>query len=188
MRHILLSIVLFSSTSVFAFGLPELFPAADGGGVSGGGGFFIKPHPADGYADLDAKNVVKKAFQYIYDISEKYEENGARSKSPDVLNKFLSNVNLHGILERVKPLVYEAGPCLNKYYENVDGSLYSFKPNTICVSAFSLKQKVAEKDMFPQSVGILIHEYSEVLGMTDEEANSLQTIIIDEVRASQKNN
>ncbi|MCB9073253.1 MAG: hypothetical protein H6623_06495 [Bdellovibrionaceae bacterium] len=169
-----LGIVLFSLSAQAKLG--SLFPAIDGG-ISGGGGFFISPKAPNGQnsSGLTGQQVVKKAYKYIYNLSEAHERSQPiMIEVTPTLNKFLESPNLHSALEKIKPLAYEKGSCLNQNYEAVDGSTYSFKPGTVCISAFNLQYNVAASERLPQAVALLVHEYAEVIGLTEDEAVHLQ--------------
>jgi hypothetical protein len=159
-----------------------LFPTADGG-ASGGGGFFLQSQPDATPAPIaHPEAIVNKAYGYILSIAESGERGMHFKDAPAVLAKFLANSELGETLEVIKPLGHASGPCLNKYHEEVDGSIYSFAPNTVCISTFNLAEKVAAQDQFPQTAGILVHEYAEVMGHTEPEAIQLQTLMIDYIR------
>jgi hypothetical protein len=159
-----------------------LFPTADGG-ASGGGGFFIQTQPETNPTPITHPEIiVNKAYGYILSIAEAAERGTRFKDAPPALAHFMANSQLGEILEEVKPLGHTSGPCLNKYHEEVDGSIYSFAPNTVCVSTYNLAEKVATHDQFPQTAGILIHEYAEVMGHTEVEAIQLQTLMIEYLR------
>jgi hypothetical protein len=162
---------------------PPLYPA---GGVSGGGGFFYKPYsPKEFEHEIDGEALFLNAFDSLKKIAANFSEKN-KSELPEDVKAFLSNKDLFAHLKSIEPVVHSVGACFDENYQEVDGSLYSFVPHTICLSSFNLIRKVDEEDMTPQVYGILFHEYSELIGYTEKQAVKLQESIIRHLRKTEK--
>lgn len=179
--HLLISLcafILFVSHSSFA------------GGVSGGGGNVINPIPPDSGCVPDhdyVEELVQKSrypiFNFLKRKSQQLNSNQLIGDEKIVFQKLInSKENIFEIVNHVKPHVEEDQPCFDNEGNPVDGSTLSSKPNSICISAQRLIEKVHVKELPPQTRALLLHEYSEVSGLSEEEATFIQTKALEEMK------
>lgn len=160
------------------------------GGVSGGGGNVINPTPPD-EINQDLHQTTEHVEHLIHSshipVSKffKLKENQLNNNQVSVaealiLRKlFTGDYNIYRIMHLFPTKVQEDKPCFDSLGNAVDGSIYSEKPNTICVSAHRLVEKVHISEIPIQSHALLVHEYSELVGLTEDEAVLLQKNALD---------
>ena len=80
-------------------------------------------------------------------------------------------------MKRVRIAIETQDACYDRKHVPFDGSTLGSQPNSICMSALSLSRRV-EADMMPvEATALLLHEYSEVIGLSDQQAILAQTVI-----------
>ncbi len=144
------------------------FAGGVSGGISGGGGGTIVPDPA--------------GTEFI-----KLQLSGARVS----LLMFLKNMKVgkerpelfqgkENILEKIKQYslkIETDKACLDFDGQPNDGSINS-DPNTICLSAFTIGQKVSMVTAYPQLLALMAHEYSHLMGYDEKAAVLFQTDVL----------
>lgn len=162
-KLILLPFLLLSET---------LWAGGNTGGMDGGGGGTLPAHPASVYEIQDIAQEAKPQLFYLlngYEWREKYDRQkplykklfGGPRKAQEVLKDLLLEVRLDK-------------PCLTSGGTEVDGSIYALKPNTICLSAFRISQKIDKAAAEREVLALLMHEVSHFMGATEDEAVELQ--------------
>lgn len=148
------------------------------GGISGGGGDTIEPHPVGMYS-------IESILQ------------SARFQAFMFLNTRLAQIHLSKIahpngnsapelIQTVKIFVNSTGPCRDAGGNAVDGSIYSPQPNTICISSFTLGTKLNEDSAFSQTLALVVHEYTHLVGASEDEADRIQEVARREFHRSPK--
>ncbi|MBK9293425.1 MAG: hypothetical protein IPM57_03125 [Oligoflexia bacterium] len=149
------------ATSVFA------------GGISGGGGGTIIPDPAGTeFIKLQLTNARLSLLMFFKNLSY--------SKSRPEL--FAGQDN---IIEKIKTYslnIETAKACVDFDGQANDGSINS-DPNTICISAFTIGQKVSMITAYPQLLALLAHEYSHLMGYDEKQATEFQKEVLYSVKA-----
>lgn len=69
-------------------------------------------------------------------------------------------------------------PCVDASGNPVDASIYSIKVNTVCISQSRLTSKISRHDGRNQILALLAHEYSHLIGFSEEEAKALQRQVL----------
>ena len=150
------------------------------GGVSGGGGNVISPMPPDRHLDPEhaegiIEGTVNHVRTYLYDLELDHKNDRVTSAFKPITEKlFDGKKTILNIIDRIEPDVEDERPCYDGQRKPVDGSIYSHKKNTICISAFNLSKKVHRSQLEDQSTALMIHEYSELVGLSEDEAVLLQ--------------
>jgi hypothetical protein len=70
------------------------------------------------------------------------------------------------------------GPCLDFNKKPNDGSMFGEKEGSVCISISSIKEKLRDDNYQNQIAALLTHEFSHMLGTTEEEAVLLQTTML----------
>lgn len=159
--------------------LPQdpIYYAGEDGGASGGGGFYLPAIPND-YDPDDMDKAIRAlklaSSHFVNSLNRSTDLLGDIETHFPLLKKHL----LIEIASKTPPVIYTKSACVNGQGLSVDGSLYSHYPNTICVSAKTLHQKVNDKEYFIQGLALLAHEYSEIAGFSEDEAVQLQKFVI----------
>lgn len=158
------------------------------GGVSGGGGNLLSPkapsRPVNSetaeHMILQARNVLKK---YIHE--KKYAfQSGALS--PADMNAFEpvfnADLNVEDTIRSARLHINEKHSCWDENHQAVDGSTITPTPYSICISAHNIANKADISDITPQSAALMLHEYSELVGLSEDQAVKLQTAALVELR------
>jgi hypothetical protein len=152
------------------------------GGVSGGGGNVISPTPPDSFTHPDqVEKVVKNSHNdvqnYFFEAERDYR-NGLSGENTQYKNiykaLFSDGDKIHGIIKNSYPEIEDEKPCFDSDYKPVDASFSKGHDQEICVSAFNIARKVNRKEIKAQSIGLMVHEYVELAGLSEEDAVSLQ--------------
>jgi hypothetical protein len=173
-RHffLLLFLIIFTSASAIAA------PVDREGGIEGGGGGTLPVSPAS--PDLLQSRLIQNAKRdlrlYIKSAQYGYElVPHAPRPNPDKDDKMFGGpVKLFDILEKTDMEILLDRPCKDAFGNDVDGSVHASKPDTICISAFSIAPKVDEDQVLAQTEALIVHELSHILGTTENEARDLQ--------------
>ncbi len=173
------AIILCSLMSVSAFA----------GGVSGGGGNLISPTRPIEKQDpreirniiLGSKNLLKKFINAKYAL---YKTGSMDSESLPLYSiLFADNENnLHEVMEEISLDIQLTGPCFDSNGTAFDGSTYNQKKHSICISAFTIAEKCNKDEVPSQASALVLHEFSEVVGLSDDEAITVQKQVIAELK------
>lgn len=185
-KSLTLVVLLFT----ISLNLPSMAANREGG-VSGGGGNVIRPTPPNYPQNTEhVEHTVKASLQYTQIFLENkaisFQHNQIPSDAYEIYAKIFQNEkNIFSILQTVRPRVEEHQPCFDFNSKPVDASIAAAKPNSFCVSAYSLAKKVIHTEIPIQSAALMAHEYSEILGLSESEAVRIQSDAIDELNQMQ---
>lgn len=165
--------------------LISLPAAADGrlsarGGMSGGGGNVLPGRTPEARMDPeDVEHRVKSAryaaIDYLVGFEQRYRDGTLSPEQALLAEKaFSGKKDLITVSQTVRPDIEEDSPCYDFEGKAVDGSIRAEKANRICISSHRIANKVHESEIVPQSAALMIHEYSEVMGFSEDEATALQ--------------
>jgi hypothetical protein len=163
---------------------PEAF-----GGVSGGGGNVIDPTPPDVLPDSETvEHLVKRSYRHVRFYLENKEQqfqNGQLDPNEHGLfaKVFEGRTNIITALDLVKPDVEDSKPCYDYEQQPVDASIATDSKNKFCVSSYSLRQKVIRSEIPRQSTALMIHEYSEIVGTSEEDAVAIQKVVLEDLKS-----
>ena len=155
------------------------------GGISGGGGNVISPNapehlqnPYDIKIDILASRVILQEF--LISKLDLYRVDNMNSKDKYIYSVLFQDTE-HGIMKAMKEVpifipVYE--PCYDLKGRPFDGAAVNADTHAVCISAFNLALKVDQSEISVQAAGLLLHELSEVAGLSDEVAVYLQNQLI----------
>ena len=151
--------------------LMGLSTASYAGGITAGGGGTLPAEPAGAEA---VREIVQNAKRDLK-LFVKYQQWGFK-KGEDALEDKLYGeaTTLLDVLESTDMAIEMNEPCYDANKVPVDGSIYASKPNAICISAFTIGPKVVAERARIETLALILHELSHVMGTTEEEAISLQ--------------
>ncbi|MGZ3691711.1 MAG: hypothetical protein ACXVAX_09415 [Pseudobdellovibrio sp.] len=175
-------ILFFAFQMSFAGGPSE-------GGISGGGGSVIDPHIPCETQDpqqvasliLQTRPLFRRYLLYKFDQLQK---NQLTAEEKRLFDK-MTNSDPAGFvnqLEHYNVQVDDKSPCFTSDRRPVDGSIFSSQPNSFCISASSIAQKVHMSEVVPQSAALMVHEFSEVRGLDEDEAVEMQKTAIKDLQ------
>lgn len=158
------------------------------GGVSGGGGFVINPvRPTAPQSPERIEDMIKASkkitIQYIQQKKNQFHADQMQGHEKNLYDQLLHapTKNIEHVLANYKVHVEDEDPCFTSDNQPVDGSIHSEKPNSICISALTFAEKVHEDTVHVQAAALILHEMSEVVGLSDEDAVHIQTIALMEM-------
>ncbi len=145
---------------------------ANAGGMDGGGGGTLPAQPVPIYQVREIAEESKPLLLFLLNYLEKHR---IGLDSPGLGAKLFDGPRkAQEVLKYLRLEVREESPCYTKDGREVDGSIHGTKPNTICLSAFSISKKIDVAVAKREILALLIHEISHFLGADELEASSLQ--------------
>ena len=158
------------------------------GGMSGGGGNVINPTPPKHVSSPDrVDNMIEKAFHQLpgfLKLQEQRMKNGEMDPSAASIyaSIFEGAPNIFQAMKNRKLHIEEDKNCYNSFGVPYDASIIAPEPNSVCISAFSISKKVAIDEISAQVSALLVHEYSEVKGLNDEQAITIQELVLSDIK------
>ncbi len=183
--------ILASNRTFFllVFFISNLFLSVSfAGGVSGGGGNVIDPTLPEGPQDSEIiERMIKRTtldLKTYVQNKKNHFENGQMNSDDFNLYKplFYNSTPIDIIIQKIKVKVQEHRPCYDSSKTPVDGSIHSESSDSICLSALRISKKVHIQDVPAQSLALMMHEYSEVIGMNEEFAVTLQKRTLEDLQ------
>lgn len=148
------------------------FPASIIGGMDGGGGGTLPTYPVPVYMVQDIAYEAKPKLLFLFNSYERQLKYPQRNSLVSKL--FLGPRKVQDVLKDLRVEVRSDQPCLSSQGTEVDGSIFGIKPNTICISAFRISQKVDMAVADREILALLAHEVSHFMGADESEATDLQ--------------
>ncbi len=159
------------------------------GGISGGGGNVINPTPPKTYQDpREVKAIIKGSRFLLYNfINAKYALYLKGSMDYESLKLYSvlfadNEDNLHEVMEDIKMNIKTDDSCYDQAGTAYDGSTYDRKEHSICISAYRIAKNTDKYEVPVQAAALILHEYSEVVGLSDDDAIILQKQVIEELK------
>lgn len=178
----------FSALLIAVLAIFPLRAWAWNGGITGGGGNLIEPVAAPVHASPEiAKRIIVRSLASL----ERYlQEKHSLFMSGDLPGGeeaafapiFLSQRSIEDVIENTRLLIPDEHSCRDAGHRPVDGSVVTPEPNAICISAYNIAHKTAPEDIPPQAVALLLHEYSELVGLDEQQAVRAQAAALEEFR------
>ncbi len=175
--------------SVLILALTTSANGATLGGVSGGGGNLISPTaPSEKQDPREIRNIIKGSKNLLRKfVNAKFAlyKNGSMDYESLRLYSLLfadNDNNLHEVMEEISLNIPLDKPCFDSAGTSFDGSTFNQKGYAVCISAFSIAAKCDKNEVPLQATALVFHEFSEVAGLTDEDAITLQKQVLDELK------
>ncbi|MBC7538663.1 MAG: hypothetical protein H7281_07570 [Bacteriovorax sp.] len=159
------------------------------GGVSGGGGNLISPIvPLEKQDPREIRHIIRGSKDLLKNfVDAKYALYLSGSMDFQSLRLYSalfadSKHNLHEVMEKITIDIPLDKPCYDNQGQSFDGSTVDQTSYSICISAFNIAQKCDENQVPLQATALIFHEFSEVAGLSDEDAITLQTEVLNELK------
>ena len=149
------------------------FNVAWAGGISGGGGGTVIQKPI-------GKSRIENLLTQARLVSYEYFNSSAGTKSLKAISKPTGNDGTASLI-KTKIYIERESSCRDRDQVEVDGSVVSPVPDTVCISSKNLGEKLSDDNAFAQTMALVIHEYSHLLGASEEEAVSIQNAALEEL-------
>jgi hypothetical protein len=163
--------------------------SAFAGGISGGGGNLISAtKPLEMQDPREIRNIINGSQQLLKKfINAKFVLYNANSMDYDSLRLYSvlfadNENNLHEVMEEITLDIQLNKPCYDSNGTAFDGSTFNQKKHSICISAYTIAQKCTKNEVPTQATALILHEFSEVVGISDEDAIVLQKQVISELK------
>lgn len=181
----------FLTLALYLVSIPTAWalPGLTQGGVSGGGGNILAPKTPLAPVDPEvAEHLVYRSYGlfriYIQEKQAAFNEGRLPTQEQALFAPiFTSPERVIEVLRNVRVHVADHRPCRDAQSQPVDGSTLSQEPNSICISAFNIARKTELDDIPPQSAALMVHEYGELLGLSEDQAVQVQGAALQELRA-----
>lgn len=160
--------------SIFLLSLVLTIPTALAGGFSGGGG---NVKPGQRITKEDAIQAIEQNRRFVLFYFNAREHFLKSSDEWTALDRKLFGA-APTVTDRalaVRVTIEKNGPCRDGKGNAVDGSAVATVPQSICISADRLVEKLDRQNFQMQVVALMIHEYSHLVGLNEREANTLQS-------------
>jgi hypothetical protein len=170
--------LLFGNLILVALTLSSITFAAEGGVGSGGGGT-TNPKPADREWIVQAANQygAKVITAWLYREEESFLGMSAEEQEKSILVKMFHSTTGKNIYDLIKTTEIEyrmTKPCLDGEGSPADGSIYATHAGAICLSPFTMAPKLNEYNMDAETLALLVHEFSHLMGANEAEAVKIQ--------------
>lgn len=146
---------------------------------SGGGGDTINPIAVEPDAVMMA--VEEYGFPGIVGWLHGAENKYRRSQDPKndpYVKLFAGPKTIYDILKTTPVELRFKEPCYDVSGQAKDGSIYAYKSGAICLSPFLMAPKLGETNVKEQTLALVLHEMSHLLGTTEDEAIRIQNDIL----------
>ncbi len=148
-------------------------------GESSGGGGTTNPNPTT--PDYIIQLVNRYAQQDLWAVINAIEANGsgfATDAAAAYQKLFYGRRTIFDYLPLVSIELQLNEPCFDANGAPFDGSVYAHKPGAICISPFSMAPKLSDINAGPETLALILHELSHLLGTTEAEATAIQYVAL----------
>lgn len=173
--------VLFHLFCIVLSVLTAVHAGAADGGISGGGGNVICPRPPDGYQEnpkhvdrviVDSRSILR---DYLYEKETRMKKGALPPReAQNFALLFQSQRHIQDAITKIQLQLEDDEPCFDRQGLPVDGSVRPLDRGRICVSSFNLAAKVHPNQIEAQATALLLHEYSEAVGVSEGKAVEIQ--------------
>lgn len=146
--------------------------ARSSGAVSGGGGGTLPANPVSIREIEEIVNTALPEMRLVVREMSRRVFRGAESQLD--IKLFGGPKTIVDVLEETGYELRPDKPCLDRFGNEVDASIFANKPNDICISAFRIAPKLIEERARVETLALIFHEISHKLGTTEEEATEFQ--------------
>lgn len=159
------------------------------GGISGGGGNCIVSQIPTKSLDPEyvehTVRILKPTVISFLQQKEQMFKNGEMADDEALIYQPLFE-KMSSVAEALNPIpvhVDDKNPCFDQVGQEFDGSTLAPQANMICISAKRIARKLEQDDLAPQASALLVHEFSEKVGLTDDDALQIQARVLGELRS-----
>lgn len=140
------------------------------GGMSGGGGGTVVTNPIGNDQIQHILSWVRRDLYLYFNKLSMY---------PYPTDPRIDNIKdrIQEVIEKTRIYSSYEG-CRNKFGNDVDGSIYSPIPDSICISSKNLGKKLTIENAKPQTAALVAHEYAHLLGYNEEDATVVQNWVL----------
>ena len=155
-----------------------------GGVGSGGGGTTTRQATPEQVAD--AVHIYGGVIATAWlQAKQDHTLNGVDHGAYDSFAKlFGSSTNVFTVLQTTKFELRMSSDCMDADGKPTDGSIHASQPGAICLSAFSMAPKLNQSNYVIETVALIIHETSHLVGLNENEAVDIQTQAVKELSAA----
>jgi len=167
------------SLGLVALSFAQASAFASEGGVSGGGGGTVPADPVS--AEVARIEIIQAKLPLAFYFNA-LSSPGAHGIYWDKL--FSGSTTIFDLIQTTTVEINADAPCVAPSGELTDGAAPGSAPNSICISTLRLSQKLDADDVHIQTLGLIAHELSHLLGTNEPEAVAVQTDLIRLIRGT----
>lgn len=142
------------------------------GGISGGGGGTVIARPASPEMIKEILRDSRLALLMYFNQQTFLQSNSHAALFP------ANEPSILDVIRKNKLSLVFDGPCRDSAGRAVDGSVFGSEENSICISVKNLSEKLSVEQARTQTLGLVAHEYSHLVGFDEEAAQALQDEMI----------
>lgn len=178
MKSLTISLLVFSN---LAF--------AKAGGISGGGGNVINPTaPKYSQDPREVRAIIRGSTQlllkFLYAKYALFKAGSMDYENIKLYSEFFEEDDeICEITKEIKIDIPLDKGCFDSQGNEFDGSSFNPKERTICISAYRIAKSTDKYEIPVQSAALIMHEYSEALGLSDEDATIIQKQVLNELKS-----
>jgi hypothetical protein len=157
------------------------------GGVSDGGGSTSTQNEVTPQIIIESmKTSGPMLLTWLYRRHQLFQELAisSRESSPFKILFSSPHQNIFTILQSTDIEVRSTKPCYDKSGRPIEGSIYASKADSMCLSPFLMAKKLVSSNIAQETAGLIIHELSHLLGANEEEANTIQNCLLNDLKAT----
>lgn len=154
--------------------LPLLFPVARGGGT-------VPSNPA---TQQDIKIEISQSKTTLSLLFNNLATSYKAGTAPGYYSKLFGGPKtIFDVIQSAQIELKQVGPCIDPNTgDEVDGSAPGSNNNSICLSLDRLTQKLSKDNVYTQTLGLIAHEFSHLVGANESEADEIQKLVVDNLR------
>lgn len=175
-------VILFA---IWVFSISGAAAADCDGGVVGGGGNVLGATPPEVPQDVSEVKVrIQQAREMLPEFIKveiaQFEAGQLKGREFELIQKLnrRKNKTVERRLAAVRMQIRSSEACHDSFGHEVDGSIYVPQEHSFCISALGIANKVTMDQVAVQSAALILHEFSELQGFSDEEAIELQKMAL----------
>lgn len=143
------------------------------GGISGGGGGTVIARPASPFLIKEILRDSRLALLMYFNQQTFLENHPYADLFP------VGEPSILDVIRKNKLSLVEDQACKDSEGRAVDGSVFGAEENSICISVKNLSEKLSADQARAQTIGLVAHEYSHLVGFDEEKAQALQDRLIE---------
>lgn len=147
------------------------------GGISGGGGDISNPTPVAPAAIEEAVTQIAgpAVLSWLHAREAAYLKlSGPEQLASPYRKLFAGRRTIYDVIQSTRAELRFDSPCRDANGEAKDGSAFSAYPNAICLSAHRMASKLRPTNVREETLALLVHEFSHLLGTEEAEAEAIQ--------------
>lgn len=174
--------------ALFVLMSPGTMASVYRGGVTGGGGNVLVTSQPTRLMDREQVEMrIRTLRPAIVDYLRRKELDFRNGRMDPAAQRafqplFINRHQVATMTDAIRLHVDDWHPCFDQNAVAFDGTALTCHADSICLSALRIARKVDAAEIDAQAGALMIHEFSEALGLSDDEAIALQRAALTELK------